>query len=118
MSVLFPKVNKPPTWDYRPIYYDPKKDEMDRKLAALQAKRAAEEAKRAEADKDTQGASAAYAAGGSKPYIPTLHRGSFREAHEAGMSAYRAREARKSKLTLWIVFLVMLLFGFYLLGLF
>ena len=119
MSVLFPKVNKPPTWDYRPIYYDPKKDEMDRKLAALQAKRAAEEAKQAKAgEENKQGASAEHAAGDSKPYIPTLHRGSFREAHEAGMSAYRAREARKSKLTLWIVFLVMLLFGFYLLGLF
>ena len=50
MSVLFPKVNKPPTWDYRPIYYDPKKDEMDRKLAALQAKRAAEEQAKAAKD--------------------------------------------------------------------
>jgi len=98
MSVLFPKVNKPPTWDYRPIYYDPKKDEMDRKLAELQAKH--------DSNRD------------SKPYVPTLHRGSFREAHDAGMSAYRAREARKSKLTLWIVFLVMILFGIYLLGLF
>ncbi|MBO4621749.1 MAG: hypothetical protein J5635_03655 [Paludibacteraceae bacterium] len=118
-------MTKPPTWDYRPIYYDPKKDEMDRKLAALQARRAAEEAKaQAEAgaapgkDEEAQGAPAAQSAGSSKPYIPTLHRGSFREAHDAGMSAYRAREARKSKLTLWIVFLVMILFGIYLLGLF
>lgn len=126
MSVLFPKVNKPPTWDYRPIYYDPKKDEMDRKLAALQARRAAEEAKAqaeagaapGKANDEAQGAPAAQSAGSSKPYIPTLHRGSFREAHDAGMSAYRAREARKSKLTLWIVFLVMILFGIYLLGLF
>ena len=36
MSVLFPKVNKPREWDYRPIYFD--KDEearKDKKLARL-----------------------------------------------------------------------------------
>ena len=97
MSVLFPKVNKPPTWDYRPIYYDPKKDEMDRKLAALQAKRAAEmkakgEEAALEGNDEAKEASAEQTAGASKPYVPTLHRGSFREAHEAGMSSYRARE--------------------------
>ncbi len=26
MSILFPKVNKPREWDYRPIYYDPQKE--------------------------------------------------------------------------------------------
>ena len=121
MSVLFPKVNKPPTWDYRPIYYDPKKDEMERKLAALQAKRAAEEAKAAkesgEGNDEAQEASTPNAARASKPYVPTLHRGSFREAHDAGMSSYRAREERKSKLRIWVVILVLLLFGIYLLGL-
>ena len=36
MSVLFPKVNKPREWDYRPIYYDPEKEaRKDRKLARL-----------------------------------------------------------------------------------
>ena len=109
MSVLFPKVNKPPTWDYRPIYYDPKKDEMDRKLAALQAKRAAEEqAKAAKDGKEEAPKESATSAGSSRPYVPTLHR---------GMSAYRAREARKSKLRVWIAILVLLLFGIYLLGL-
>ena len=118
MSVLFPKVNKPPTWDYRPIYYDPKKDEMDRKLAALQAKRAAEEqAKAAKDGKEEATKESATSAGSSRPYVPTLHRGSFREAHDAGMSAYHAREARKSKLRVWIAILVLLLFGIYLLGL-
>ncbi|MBR4460099.1 MAG: hypothetical protein IKS26_01180, partial [Paludibacteraceae bacterium] len=118
MSVLFPKVNKPPTWDYRPIYYDPKKDEMARKLAALQAKRAAEEqAKAAKDGKEEATKESATSAGSSRPYVPTLHRGSFREAHDAGMSAYRAREARKSKLRVWIAILVLLLFGIYLLGL-
>ena len=122
MSVLFPKVNKPPTWDYRPIYYDPKKDEMDRKLAALQAKRAAEmkakgEEAALEGNDEAKEASAEQSAGASKPYVPTLHRGSFREAHEAGMSSYRAREERKTKLRIWVVILVLLLFGIYLLGL-
>ena len=123
MSVLFPKVNKPPTWDYRPIYYDPKKDEMDRKLAALQAKRAAdrrvagEEGAAPGGNEEAKEASAEQTAGASKPYVPTLHRGSFREAHEAGMSSYRAREERKTKLRIWVVILVLLLFGIYLLGL-
>ena len=33
MSVLFPKVQKPREWDYRPIYYD--KDEEARKEKKL-----------------------------------------------------------------------------------
>ena len=37
MSVLFPKVNKPREWDYRPIYYDQEKEaRKDKKLARLQ----------------------------------------------------------------------------------
>ena len=36
MSVLFPKVNKPSEWDYRPIYYDEDKEaRKDKKLARL-----------------------------------------------------------------------------------
>ncbi len=35
MSVLFPKVNKPREWDYRPIYYDPEKEARKDKLARL-----------------------------------------------------------------------------------
>ena len=36
MSVLFPKVNKPREWDYRPIYYDKDKEaRKDKKLARL-----------------------------------------------------------------------------------
>ena len=50
MSVLFPKVNKMPTWNWRPIYYDPQKEEMERKLKMLQEKRAAEEAARKAAE--------------------------------------------------------------------
>ncbi|MBQ6776946.1 MAG: hypothetical protein IJP52_01340 [Paludibacteraceae bacterium] len=35
MSVLFPKVNQPPKWDYRPIYYDEEKEARKDKLARL-----------------------------------------------------------------------------------
>lgn len=35
MPVLFPKVNKPREWDYRPIYYDPEKEARKEKLARL-----------------------------------------------------------------------------------
>ena len=35
MSVLFPKLNKPREWDYRPIYYDEKKEARKDKLARL-----------------------------------------------------------------------------------
>ena len=36
MSVLFPKVQKPREWDYRPIYFDEEKEaRKDKKLARL-----------------------------------------------------------------------------------
>lgn len=35
MSVLFPKVQKPREWDYRPIYYDAEKEARKDKLARL-----------------------------------------------------------------------------------
>ena len=35
MSVLFPKVPEPREWDYRPIYYDEKKEARKAKLARL-----------------------------------------------------------------------------------
>ena len=36
VSVLFPKVNKPREWDYRPIYYDEEKEaRKDKRLARL-----------------------------------------------------------------------------------
>jgi len=101
MSVLFPKVNKMPTWDWRPIYYDPKKDEMERKLKALQDKRAAEEKAAAEGKSATD-----------LNYTPTLHRGSFRESHE-DRSSVRTRANRQSKLILWVVVAVLLIFFMY-----
>jgi len=36
VSVLFPKVNKPREWDYRPIYFDQEKEaRKDKRLARL-----------------------------------------------------------------------------------
>jgi len=36
VSVLFPKVQKPREWDYRPIYYDKEKEaRKEKKLARL-----------------------------------------------------------------------------------
>lgn len=104
MSVLFPKVNKAPEWNWRPIYYDPKKDEMDEKLRRLQQKRAAEDTNEAKQE-------------GSKTpdgYTPTLHRGSFRQAHEENLTMTQ-KARRQSKLAFWVVLLVMLFFVFYIL---
>lgn len=106
MSVLFPKVNKAPKWDWRPIYYDPKKDEMDRKLRELQARRKAEEAAQSSAG-DVTNPSAV-----KDNYTPTLHHGSFRENHEAATSM-RQKANRQSKLVLWLVVLAMLLFFYF-----
>lgn len=110
MSVLFPKINKAPEWHWRPIYYDPKKDEMERKLRDLQAKRAAEEAAAGNTDASAAPGGAAH----DVPYTPTLHRGSFREAHEENMPLNQ-RAARQSKAVFWVVLLAMLAFLYWLL---
>lgn len=101
MSVLFPKVNKPREWDYRPIYYDPKKEEMERKLRELQQRRAAEE-------KEAVGESSDQMPTTAPDYAPTLHRGSFREAHDAGVSAYRRRAERTTRITTLLAVLLMM----------
>ena len=75
MSVLFPKVNKPREWDYRPIYFDEEKEaRKDKKLARLR-------------------------------------RGAFREEHEKNLTELRKK--KESKLTFWIVLLVLLFIAFY-----
>ena len=99
MSVLFPKVNKPREWDYRPIYYDEEKEARKQKLARLQALREQRE-------KDAEG--------GEREHVTTLHRGSFREAHEA-QTKLRFDTERKSKLGFWVVLLGLLIFVFYIL---
>jgi len=102
MSILFPKINKPREWDYRPIYYDPQKEERKRKLETLRANQKAEETQKTEqnqSDKDSK-----------EPYVPTLHRGSFREMRDAqGLSAHD-KLRRTSRLTFWIALLALLVF--------
>lgn len=85
MSVLFPKVNKPREWDYRPIYYDKDKEARKEKLARLQH-------------------------GGKEGH--GLHRGSFREEHERNQSASQ-KATRTSRLAFWIALLILLVFAFY-----
>ena len=106
MSVLFPKVNKPREWDYRPIYYDEEKEARKAKLARLRALR--------EQAGETSSHSSHQEEGDAdgKEYVTGLHRGSFREAHEA-QTKLHTDTTRKSKLGFWIALLAMLLFCFY-----
>ena len=102
MSVLFPKVNKPREWDYRPIYYDEEKEARKQKLARLRALR-----EQKESNEQTDGEQV-----NGETHVTTLHRGSFREAHEA-QTKLRIDTEHKSKLTFWIVLLALLIIVFY-----
>lgn len=93
MSVLFPKVNKAPEWDYRPIYYDPEKEKRKQRLARMQKKRQ-------DGEKENEK---------NEEHQTTLHRGSFREARKNTATGAR----RTSKLAFWIALLAMLIFCFY-----
>lgn len=106
MSVLFPKVNKPREWDYRPIYYDEEKEARKAKLARLRALR--EQAGEASTRSSAQGEGTA----DGNEYVTKLHRGSFREAHEAQTKLHTDTQ-HKSRLGFWIALLAMLLFCFY-----
>lgn len=101
MSILFPKVRMPRAYDYRPIYYDPKEDERKQKLARLQAAR-----------KEREAAEQGHVNEVNADYVPTLHRGSFKEAHDATRS-FRAREERKSRLLFWVALLGILIVVFF-----
>lgn len=94
MSILFPKVNKMPQWDFRHIYYDPKKEEREKRR------------KRIESDKSTDDST-------SQGYSNGLHRGSFREARENDTQMRKSLASRSSRLAFWIVLLALLLFCFY-----
>ncbi len=89
MSILFPKVNKPRSWDYRPIYYDKDKEERAERRQSMRNS-------------------------GSDSYRTSLHRGSFRESHEANMPN-NIRTRRASRLGFWVALLALLLFFVYLL---
>ena len=105
MSVLFPKVNKPREWDYRPIYYDEEKEARKQKLARLRALRE---------QKEADGVNAEERQDGGAEHVTTLHRGSFREAHEA-QTKLRTVTEHKSRLAFWIALLGMLILAFYVL---
>lgn len=97
MSVLFPKVNKPREWDYRPIYYDPKKDEREQRRRRMQLER--------EQNKKDGSASAT-----ETKHLSGLHRGSFREARQFETGQ---KYKRVSRLTFWVALFLMLIFVFY-----
>ena len=48
-----------------------------------------------------------------KDKLARLHRGSFREAHEANTYNRRSAKKRQSKFLLWVALLLLLLFVFY-----
>ena len=48
-----------------------------------------------------------------KEKLARLHRGSFREAHEANTYNRKAQTKRKSKLRLWVALLILLRFVFH-----
>ena len=48
-----------------------------------------------------------------KDKLARLHRGSFREAHEANTYNRKDQTKRKSKLLLWVALLILLIFAFH-----
>lgn len=116
MSVLFPKVNKPREWDFRPRYYDPKKERLERlRQHEAQARAEWEAASGAEGKAEEAAAGTDAAAKRSAPYSTTLHRGSFRESRE-NAEHVRNLSQRQSKTIFWIAALLMLLLAYSLLS--
>ncbi|MBQ7209612.1 MAG: hypothetical protein IJS05_01765 [Paludibacteraceae bacterium] len=112
MSVLFPKVNRPRAWDYRPIYYDPEKEKLQ-KLREKQQQAREEYARLAEEQKQSG------ESGGTKPesthYVSGLHRGSFREARELTQERQH-KSNRQSRIAFWIALLLAAVLLYWLLG--
>ena len=48
-----------------------------------------------------------------KEKLARLHRGSFREAHEANTYTRKDQTKRKSKVLLWVALLILLIFAFH-----
>ncbi len=95
MSILFPKVNKMPEWDFRPRFYDPEKEKRKERLAQLRS----EKGEREESS-------------GEEEYKTSLHRGSFREARDEKFPR-KNKAQNTSRIVFWIVLLAMLLFCFF-----
>lgn len=88
MSVLFPKVNKMPEWNFRPRFYDPEKEKRDARRQSLKNGKGADE------------------------HRTTLHRGSFREVRDEKFPRKNIAQ-NTSRIAFWIALLVMLVFCFY-----
>lgn len=83
---------KPRKYDYRPIYYDPKKEAQK------------EREKRLAEGKETQ----------EGEFKSTIHRGSFREEAAKNKNS-RSNQSRKSNIRLVLILFVLLLLAYYLL---
>lgn len=94
MSVLFPKVNKMPEWNFRPRFYDPEKEKREARRHTLRTK---------------QQEGSNYAADG---YQTTLHRGSFREMRDDKFPRKNTAQ-NTSRIAFWMALLGMLVFCFY-----
>ena len=105
MSVLFPKVNKPREWDFRPRYYDPEKEKLQ-KLRERHANAVAQYKAQRQADEaGTDGtASGSAESADDARYVTSLHRGSFRESREHAEHV-RGLANRRSKLVFWMALL-------------
>jgi len=99
MSILFPKVNKMPEWNFRPRFYDPEKEKRRERLQRLQSERAGSDPQTSLDNADGE-------------HHTTLHRGSFREAREEKFPRKNTAQ-NTSRIAFWIALLVMLLFCFY-----
>ena len=116
MSVLFPKVNKPREWDFRPRYYDPEKEKQQKLRERMEQAKAKYAATGQQADNTTD-TSVAAAAGSQRAttHATTLHRGSFRENRE-GAERVRRLTQRRSKMVFWLAVLMIALLAYWLLG--
>lgn len=99
MSILFPKINKPRQWDYRPIYYDEEKYERRKRLEAM--KKEAQHEAEAEREARQQAST-----GTEQPYHTTLHRGSFREARDN--NSLRVEEGKKANRRFVVILAILL----------
>ncbi len=96
MSILFPKINKPRQWDYRPIYYDEEKYERKKRLEAMKQ----------QAQREIEEETARNDAAQEQPYHTTLHRGSFREARDNNST--RVEEGKKANRRFVIILFILI----------
>ena len=104
MSILFPQVREPRGWDFRPRYYDPEKERRKELLEKRRLERAKETGEKDDENSRTERK--------REEHYTTLHRGSFREAHEANFQM-KDKARSKSRIAFWLALLVMLVFCFY-----